>query len=250
MGWGGIFQTGKEDKRHFALFDDTFEYWSTKADFENGVKPRGSVRVATVANLEGTSTGFTIHFESNNKLELRCETELDRDMWIRLWRGVLKKDTSTGSPSRSKSIEPPPPPTASYASSPASQSTRLSPISPLRPEQKAELPGLIFQGNIMVDNNGRPRKRHFVLFDNRLDYFGAASDMAAERYPRGRILLRDVKTVDFKSNGFHLIFLSDLDYPTMILFVEPGDLQAWDQATLPPHTPPPPIPARKRNVIR
>jgi len=224
----GIFQKGREDKRYFALFDDTFEYWSSQADYENAVKPRGSVRVATVVNLEGTSTGFTIHFESSNKLDLRCETELDRDMWLKLWSGILKKNTPNANSSRSGRAEPPPP--ATQAPSPASQSSRLNPLSPSRPEQKAELPGLIFQGNIMVDNNGRPRKRHFVLFDNRLDYFGAASDMAAERYPRGRILLRDVKTVDFKSNGFHLIFLSDLDYPTMILFVEPGELQSWDKA--------------------
>lgn len=237
----GVIQKGREDRRYFALFEDTFEYWSSQADYERGDPPRGSVSNYSIVNLESSNTvGFIIYFESTNRLELRCNTQQEQNMWIEQWNSVLQYritepvNTTTKQPSivPSASI-----PNFNAASSPPSFQQRTpSPQTqdwPSSSKQQTQdwpdLPGLIFMGNLMIDNKGRMKKRHFALFDNRLDYFEVASDMRAERYPRGRILLRDIRNLDFQDNGFQLVF-EDAELPTMVLLADRSQLPAWQMA--------------------
>jgi len=80
---------------------------------------------------------------------------------------------------------------------------------------------------MVINNSGKYRKRIFVLFDNRLDYFATAADATGERYPRGRILLRDISGLDISDNGFQLNFNNNLDVVKMVLIVEPNQLPLW-----------------------
>lgn len=91
-----------------------------------------------------------------------------------------------------------------------------------------ELPGLIYMGTLTIATNNM-KKRHFALFDSRLDYFEMARDMAAERYPRGRILLRDIQNLEFLDNCFQLSF-EDPDLPPMVLLVDRKELSTWEIA--------------------
>merc|ERR1719446_630312 len=84
-------------------------------------------------------------------------------------------------------------------------------------------------GTLLIDSKGKMKKRHFALFDSRLDYFEVARDMASERYPRGRILLRDVQNVTFQENGFQLTF-EDSELSEMVLLADKAELPTWQMA--------------------
>jgi len=85
-------------------------------------------------------------------------------------------------------------------------------------------------GSLVINSGGKLRRRHFALFDNRLDYFATAGDVTGDRYPRGRILLRDITALDVLDNGFQLNFSNNLDVTKMVLIAEPGQLQLWTTA--------------------
>jgi len=202
----GVVQKDREDKRYFVLYDETFEYWTEQADYERGIQARGCVNNTSVVDLENTSGGFIVNLENNGRLELRCKTSAELNLWRDQWREILR-------------------------SRPNSQQGYNNSSAPLASSQQkpAGVPGLIFMANLSIDSNGGLKKRHFALFDNRIDYYAQASDMNSGRYPRGRILLRDIETVDFKGNGMELCF-SDPDLPRMALVAENTDLTSWNSA--------------------
>jgi hypothetical protein len=294
----GVFQRGREDRRYFVLFEDTFEYYGCQEDYESGVEARGSVSNYTIANLEAFASseyqGYLIHFENSSRLELRCKTMQEQNLWLEQWNALLqnrigpvtvkslqprnnvegsndykvanqvitKAETLFGDekmpvkttqapqqtallrdgsiPTFNNGVSPDQQtsnfaqksmPTASYPSQPSSVYQRdTSPVPAARQIPGwPDLPGLVFMGSLVIEANGRPKRRHFALFDNRLDYFEVASDMVAERYPRGRILLRDILSLEFNQRGFQLTF-RDEEVPNMVLVVDRADLPTWEMA--------------------
>lgn len=160
-------------------------------------------------------------------------------MWISQWNGILQY--RVGDPNSS----PKAPQTLSASASIPNFNARSAlpaPQQPSPPQRSVspvpaarqipdwpDLPGLVYMGNLVIDNNGKMRRRHFALFDNRLDYFEFPADMASERYPRGRILLRDIKTLNFQDSGFKLFF-EDPDLPSMALLADRVEMPTWEMA--------------------
>lgn len=239
----GVAQKGREDKRYFALFEDTFDYWLTGVECERGDKPRGSVRTDSIAYMETNSSGyrgFTLYFESSNRLELRCLSEQHERVWIEQWKSVLEmnkngSEQKASQPGLSGSASVPnfnaqtalP---ALQSPQPSNSQRSVSPVASARTKKDwQDMPGLVFMGSLMIEMRGRTKRRHFALFDNRLDYFERLEDLTAERYPKGRILLRDIASINFTDNGYQLVF-DGLDLPSMMLIAEPDDLPTWKAA--------------------
>lgn len=290
----GVLRSGNEESRYFVLFQETLQYWSTKADFLRGDKCRGQVVNSSVTNLEASDRSFTIFLDTRNLLELRCKTPKVIDTWLDHWSSILGKTFSRVVDEQpvdqdriARNLEPPMqiqpavPPKASevlpifrdqkpalqiqpavppkalevVSSAPQSPLSPLSSLSPLplpvgstskvnattasqpapsSPPSKLnlvgrtpDLPGLIFSGSLLVNGDVKSRRRHFALFDNRLDYFVSSSDLTGDRYPRGRILLRDITALDVLDDGFQLNFSSDMDVTKMVLVAEPSQLHLW-----------------------
>lgn len=219
-----VFLKGREDNRYFVLFEDTFEYWSLQADYERGGQPRGRMRNSSVVNLEATrAPGFIIFLESaDHRLEVRCNTEQEQRLWLEQWNRVLAPKSAER---KVNAITPQPQTLVPSASIPSFNAGAF--LLPNRPD----LACAIFMGSLTVDIQGKPRKRYFALFDNRLDYFETANAMRVERYPRGRILLRDIQVVEFQGSGFQVVF-KDPELPTLVLLADRADLPMWETACM------------------
>jgi len=104
----GILRKGRLDTRYFVLYDQSFEYWSNKTDYDSGDERRGCVVLADMKRLENTSTGFIVTLDGENRvLELRCDTEKELDKWLEQWKTVLDAKVCIISKLETKAAKPP-----------------------------------------------------------------------------------------------------------------------------------------------
>lgn len=224
----GVCLQGREENRYFVLFRDAFEYWSCKADFENGDRPRGRVSNSSIVSLEPSSeTDFTLFFESasGSGLELRCKTEQEQSLWLEHFSALLGSRANRTQKSAASSPNVATPQQAALP--PSASVPNFNVGSGFQPDVR--VPGVIFTGSLTIASPGKTKKRHFALFESRFDYFETASAMNVERYPRGRILLRDIQALDFQDNGFRLSF-KDPELETMVFLGDRMELPMWEQA--------------------
>lgn len=104
----------------------------------------------------------------------------------------------------------------------------LAPTRILAPVRRApDMPGVIHMGTLTIDRRGTPdQQRHFVISENTLDYFGSLDEMIDGTDPRGRILLCDIRSIEFGESNFQL----HLQDKSLSLVPENGENPLWEAA--------------------
>lgn len=88
-GYLAIFRKGRMDKRYFVLFNDSLEYWTERADREEGKERRGCVLLSDIERLEDTDDGVLLRLKGDRLLDLRCQDPKELETWLDKWNDVM-----------------------------------------------------------------------------------------------------------------------------------------------------------------
>jgi len=153
--------------------------------------------------------------------------------------GNASKKDSEEAPSADKAAavvseptSPWPEPAAEPISEPLAEPKAKDTPRPAETPRPVDIPvvseGLIHQGSLAIDRQGKVATRYFTLFEDRLDYFAQAGDLASGQAPRGRVLLADVDSIDVLEMGWVLNLVNDRSLALRAF--EKSEWAAWDAA--------------------
>jgi len=86
----GLVKDTKLEPRHFILFTNRFEYYSTEEDYKAGVTPRGQVGLQDVRGFEVASEGSLVLTLTNREIGLWAATPEVAKSWGEAWAEVLQ----------------------------------------------------------------------------------------------------------------------------------------------------------------
>jgi len=89
-----VIKKGKEEPRHFVIYQDRFEYYTAEEDFKKGEKPRGVAQQEDFGEYEVTKDGiFSVSLKGQaKKLEFKTPDSKERPRWEEAWDKLFKKD--------------------------------------------------------------------------------------------------------------------------------------------------------------
>eukprot|EP00930_Biecheleria_cincta_P069118 TRINITY_DN5689_c0_g1_i1.p1 TRINITY_DN5689_c0_g1~~TRINITY_DN5689_c0_g1_i1.p1 ORF type:complete len:1689 (-),score=296.83 TRINITY_DN5689_c0_g1_i1:115-5181(-) len=91
-----IVKRGKEEPRYFVLYEDRFEYYSTKQDYQTGgQQPRGQADLEAISEFEVSTEGIMELMLGEKKLELKCESSKDLTRWTDAWKQTLDFESAS-----------------------------------------------------------------------------------------------------------------------------------------------------------
>mmetsp|Transcript_12319 Transcript_12319/g.23032 ORF Transcript_12319/g.23032 Transcript_12319/m.23032 type:complete len:2958 (-) Transcript_12319:91-8964(-) len=102
----GILKKGAVESRHFVLFADRFEYYSSVADYRSAESdPRGMIALEDVSDFVKSSNGFLLYL-GQKSVQLQATKPEEFEMWSRAWDRVFNftpAEPSEDSPKRRNS---------------------------------------------------------------------------------------------------------------------------------------------------
>lgn len=94
-----ILKRSKEEPRYFVLYEDRFEYYSTREDFQRGgQEPRGQADLEAISDFEVSEKGvmeLMLGDKDKRKLELKCQNVADLSRWTDAWKRTLDFEPAT-----------------------------------------------------------------------------------------------------------------------------------------------------------
>lgn len=162
-------ENGKGVWKYFALHEDYLASFHSAHDMVHGVPPEGKIPLKQVQDVKVGKMGFVLAF-SNFNLAFRVSNELRAlDAWVTALHRVLVFD---------------------------GQVKQAGPTVEAAPS--------VHQGTLELMQDGQPKLQHFILYPDRLEYFGSTQDADQGRRLVGQANIGDVVSFKVSDHGFNI----------------------------------------------
>jgi len=165
--------------RYVQLYTDRMEIFKDHLEAKSGPKVSKTVKLPEMQELIVTDTGFRLKTYNNTTGFLVMNDDIPK--WLNAWSKVFCKQLTQKSGKSGSAKEP----------------------------KESAASRIIHQGSLYLMSQGKEEAQHFVIYDDRIEYFDKAADVASGEQ-KGQIRSTDIKRAAITEQGFRCIVNSRL----------------------------------------